>query len=119
MRQYIDLQGIADEFCVSKQTAKRIADEMDALTGLGKRYGPYTFRGEGKTFQVRYAAVDDYMRYRSELTSPDSAKYVPGFDIREAEMQLGVSNMTIVKIDAQEVADLVFRKLAAAIGKAV
>ena len=60
--------------------------------------------------------LTDYMRYRDALKDTDMAKYVPEFDVRAAEIELGISNTQVVTANAQEVADLVFKKIVTAIG---
>lgn len=119
MRQYMDKATAAEELQVKSAFISRVFREIHELTGNGKRYGPYTFRGSGKSEQIRSAALTDYMKYREALNDENMGKFVPDFDVRAAEIELGISNAEIVKVDAQEVANLVFAKIAATISGAV
>ena len=56
------------------------------------------------------------MRYRDALKDTDMAKYVPEFDVRAAEIELGIGHTQVVMVDAQKVADIICAKMAAAIG---
>ena len=114
MRQYMDKAAAAEELQVRNTFIATVFREVHKL--VGNRYGPYTFRGSGRTEQIRSAVLTDYMRYRDALKDTDMAKYVPEFDVRAAEIELGISNTQVVTANAQEVADLVFKKIVTAIG---
>lgn len=114
MRQYMDKAAAAEELQVRNTFIATVFKEIHKL--VGSRYGPYTFRGSGRTEQIRSAVLTDYMRYRDALKDTDMAKYVPEFDVRAAEIELGISNTQVVTANAQEVADLVFKKIVTAIG---
>lgn len=116
MRQYMDKATAAEELQVKSAFISRVFKEIHELTGNGKRYGPYSFRGSGRMEQIRSAVLTDYMKYREALNDKDMAKYVPEFDVRAAEIELGISNTQVVTANAQEVADLVFKKIVTAIG---
>lgn len=118
MKQYLNKELAAEEFQIKTGQVGKIWNEIRDNVGPGKRYGNYAFVGERSTCRIRYAVMVDYMRWRTWLKDPNSVKHVPPFDVREAEIDLGISSNEIVKIDAQEVASLVFEKLAAAIGGA-
>lgn len=112
MTQYIDRQTASEEFGLSIKTIGRIFDEIEAYVGKGKRYGVYSFRGEEKTRQVRYAVMDDFMRWRTWLKDPDRVKHVPPFSVRDAEKELGVtSREAAIDIDIDKITEDVFRKL--------
>ena len=108
MHQYLDIKAASEEFGLSKQTVSRIFGEIEKYD---KRYGAYSFRGEGKTRQVRYAVMDDYMRWRHWLRNPDSAKYAQSFDVRSAERELGVTSDTKSSIDIDELTRRVLARL--------
>lgn len=114
MHQYISREVAAEEFDLSKQTISRIFEEIEEYKS---RYGAYAFRGEGKTRQIRYAVMDDYMRWRKWLRSPDSAKYVQPFDVRSAERELGVIAYSEAAVDLDELASRVLRQLSNIIAK--
>lgn len=114
MRQYMDKAAAAEELQVRNTFIATVLKEIHKL--VGSRYGPYTFRGSGRTEQIRSAVLTDYMHYREALNDKDMAKYVPEFDVRAAEIELGISNAQVVTANAQEVADLVFKKIVTAIG---
>ena len=116
MRQYMDKATSAEELQVGSTFISKVFREIHELTGNGKRYGPYTFRGSGKSEQIRSAALTDYMKYREALNDENMGKFVPDFDVRAAEIELGISNTQVVTANAQEVADLVFKKIVTAIG---
>lgn len=116
MRQYMDKAAAAEELQVKSAFISRVFKEIHELTGNGKRYGPYTFRGSGKSEQIRSAALTDYMKYREALNDENRAKYVPEFDVRAAEIELGIGHTQVVMVDAQKVADIICAKVAAAIG---
>ena len=119
MKQYINKTDIAAEFQISPSFANRICKEIqDKHMGPGKRYGQYTIRGNGKCMQVRYAVLTDYLRYRKDLKDPMACRYVPAFDIREAERDLGVREDPVynVQIDPSVVAAEVVKMLAQRIG---
>ena len=111
MNQYINIKTAATEFNISPQTVSKIWLEIEDHVGKGKRYGSYTFRGVGKTRQVRYAVMDDYMRWRHWFANSDSRKHVPDFDVRNAEIELGVSRTTVNMVDADAVAEKVMASL--------
>lgn len=108
MYQYIDRECACKEFNLSKQTVNRVFTEIE---GASSRYGDYAFRGDGKTRQVRYAVMDDYMRYRRWFQSPDSRRYVPPFDVHEAERELGVIPDIEPQVDLDELAHKVLQEL--------
>lgn len=110
----MDKAAAAEELQVRNTFIATVFKEIHKL--VGSRYGPYTFRGSGRTEQIRSAVLTDYMRYRDALKDTDMAKYVPEFDVRAAEIELGISNTQVVTANAQEVADLVFKKIVTAIG---
>ncbi|MDO4803343.1 MAG: hypothetical protein Q4A32_00805 [Lachnospiraceae bacterium] len=117
VRQYIDRQTASEEFGLSIKTIGKIFEEIDVYVGKGKRYGSYSFRGEEKTRQVRYAVMDDYMRWRTWLKDPDRVKHVPPFSVRDAEKELGVTSREAA-IDIDRIAEDVFRKLLERLGGA-
>ena len=122
MKQYINKSDIADEFQISSSLAGRICREIrEDYMGPGKRYGQYAVRGGDRYLQVRYAVVTDYLRYRKELKDPVAGRYVPAFDIREAERDLGVREDPIynIQIDPAVVAAEVVKMLALRIGGAI
>ena len=112
----MDKATAAEELQVKSAFISRVFKEIHELTGNGKRHGPYTFRGSGRTEQIRSAVLTDYMRYRDALKDTDMAKYVPEFDVRAAEIELGIGHTQVVMVDAQKVADIICAKMAAAIG---
>ena len=112
----MDKATAAEELQVKSAFISRVFKEIHELTGNGKRYGPYTFRGSGRTEQIRSAVLTDYMHYREALNDKDMAKYVPEFDVRAAEIELGIGHTQVVMVDAQKVADIICAKMAAAIG---
>lgn len=114
MRQYMDKAAAAEELQVRNTFIATVFKEIHKF--VGSRYGPYTFRGSGRTEQIRSAVLTDYMRYRDALKDTDMAKYVPEFDVRAAEIELGIGHTQVVTANAQEVADLVFEKIVTAIG---
>lgn len=116
MRQYMDKATAAEELQVGAAYIDKVFKEIHELTGNGKRYGPYTFRGSGRVEQIRSAALTDYMKYREALNDKDRAKYVPEFDVRAAEIELGIGHTQVVMVDAQKVANIICAKMAAAIG---
>ena len=122
MKQYINKSDIADEFQISSSFAGRICREIrEDYTGPGKRYGQYAVRGDSNYLQVRYAVLTDYLRYRKGLKDPVAGSYVPAFDIREAERDLGVREDPIynIQIDPAVVAAEVVKMLALKIGGAI
>ena len=121
MKQYINKADITEEFQISPSFATRICREIqDENMGPGKRYGQYAIRGSNSYLQVRYAVLTDYLRYRKNLKDPMACRYVPAFDIREAERDLGVREETVynVQIDPSVVAAEVVKMLAQRIGGA-
>lgn len=114
MRQYMDKAAAAEELQVRNTFIATVFKEIHKL--VGSRYGPYTFRGSGRTEQIRSAVLTDYMHYREALNDKDMAKYVPEFDVRAAEIELGIGHTQVVMVDAQKVADIICAKVAAAIG---
>lgn len=112
----MDKATAAEELQVKSAFISRVFKEIHELTGNGKRYGPYTFRGSGRTEQIRSAVLTDYMRYRDARKDTDMAEYVPEFDVRAAEIELGIGHTQVVMVDAQKVADIICAKMAAAIG---
>lgn len=114
MRQYMDKAAAAEELQVRNTFIATVFKEIHKF--VGSRYGPYAFRGSGRTEQIRSAVLTDYMRYRDALKDTDMAKYVPEFDVRAAEIELGIGHTQVVMVDAQKVADIICAKVAAAIG---
>ena len=116
MRQYMDKATSAEELQVGAAYIDKVFKEIHNFVGTGKRYGPYTFRESGRSEQIRSAVLTYYMHYREALNDKDMAKYVPEFDVRAAEIELGIGHTQVVMIDAQKVADIICAKMAAAIG---
>lgn len=119
MKQYISRAEVKEDFGLSETGLRRVLDELMGFSGVGKRYGPYAIRGQGKYLQVRYAVLTDYMSYRDRLNNKDSRKYVPDFDVREAERDLGVTSDVFItreiNIDAEQLAGAIVRELASKI----
>ena len=117
MKQYISRAEAIEEFGLSETGLRRILDELRGFSGVGKRYGPYALRGQGKYLQVRYAVLTDYMSYRDRLRNKDSKKYVPEFDVREAERDLGVTSDVFItqqlSVDPDLIAGAIVREIAA------
>ena len=117
MKQYITRTEAMEELGLSTTAMKTIISEIRSYSGVGKRYGPYALRGTGKLLQIRYAVLTDYMSYRDRLRNKDSKKYVPDFDVREAERDLGVTSDVFitqqVSVDPELIAGAIVREIAA------
>ena len=118
VRQYLNREAACEEFQCSETTIKCAVAGIRGL--IGRRYGPYAIRGEGRLLQVRYAVLTDYMKYREWLEDKNHPGAPPPFDIREAERELGVRQDVIynVQLDEERVASAVVRMLAQKIGEA-
>lgn len=113
MKQYLTKAEAAEEFQCSPDTIDRAVKEIQKYhIGPGKRYGQYSFRGDGRIFQIRYAVLTDFMRYREFLRDKVAAKAVPAFDVKEAERDLGVirENGAVAQVDADEIVDAIFAR---------
>ena len=95
MRQYMDKAAAAEELQVRNTFIATVFKEIHKLVG---------------------SLLTDYMHYREALNDKDMAKYVPEFDVRAAEIELGIGHTQVVMVDAQKVADIICAKMAAAIG---
>lgn len=119
MKQFINRQTAAEEFQVSVKTVTNIWNEIrDRWVGRPpKRYRDTTFRGEGKTLQIRYAVMDDYMRNREWLNDLDTVNLVPDFDLRQAERELGVigNESQVIKINPKEIAHEIMSEMGRAL----
>jgi len=117
MKQYITRTEAMEELGLSTTAMKTIISEIRSYSGVGKRYGPYALRGSGKLLQIRYAVLTDYMSYRDRLRNKDSKKYVPEFDVREAERDLGVTSDVFItqqlSVDPDLIAGAIVREIAA------
>ena len=113
MKQYISRAEAMKELGVTESGLKKIVSEIRAFSGIGRRYGQYAIRGSGKLLQIRYAVLTDYMSYRDRLSNKDTRKYVPDFDIREAERDLGVTSDVFItqqlSVDPDLIADAIIR----------
>ena len=120
MKQYLNKSGAAEEFGRSERNILEIMKEIREHSGPGKRYGKYTFLGEGKFLQIRAAVMVDYLENRIYLMDKDSAKYAPPFDVKEAERNLGITGEPVAKqviqFDAEMAASAILRKMVTAMG---
>ena len=119
MKQYITRNEAMEELGLSTTAMRTILNEIRSYSGVGKRYGPYALRGSGRLMQVRYAVLTDYMSYRDRLRNKDARKYVPDFDVREAERDLGVTSDVFVTqqitADPELIAGAIVRQIASKI----
>ena len=116
MKQYITRTEAMEELGLSTTAMRTILNEIRSYSGVGKRYGPYALRGSGRLMQVRYAVLTDYMSYRDRLRNKDTRKYVPDFDVREAERDLGVTSDVFItqqlSVDPDLIAGAIVRQIA-------
>ena len=116
MKQYITRNEAMEELGLSTTAMRTILNEIRSYSGVGKRYGPYALRGSGRLMQVRYAVLTDYMSYRDRLRNKDARKYVPDFDVREAERDLGVTSDVFItqqlSVDPDLIAGAIVRQIA-------
>ena len=119
LQQYINRNEAMEELGLSTTAMRTILNEIRSYSGVGKRYGPYALRGSGRLMQVRYAVLTDYMSYRDRLRNKDARKYVPDFDVREAERDLGVTSDVFVTqqitADPELIAGAIVRQIASKI----
>lgn len=119
MKQYISKLEAMEDLGLSTTAMTSVINEIRSLSGLGKRYGQYALRGSGRRLQIRYAVLTDYMAYRERLRNKDARKYVPDFDVREAERDLGVSSDVFItqqlSVDPDLIAGAIIREIAAKI----
>ena len=116
MKQYITRTEAMEELGLSTTAMRTILNEIRSYSGVGKRYGPYALRGSGRLMQVRYAVLTDYMSYRDRRRNKDARKYVPDFDVREAERDLGVTSDVFItqqlSVDPDLIAGAIVRQIA-------
>lgn len=84
--EYSSTEDLCTAFKCCKRTIARRIEELEKET---ERYGNHVVIHDGGIILVNYLAFVDYLTYRKRLMQPNLRKYVPEYNPRAIEQELG------------------------------
>ena len=81
----------------SRTTVKERVDEIEEISGKGKRYNEFAVLRDGNVVLVNVLVLVDYLKYRSDLRDSVAKFSVPPFDPSKIMSIMGWWNKEVVR----------------------